>query len=165
MPSRPLLIDPTITNPSYEGIVGNLNHQPANMVLAGPTTGVDAVPAFRVLGASDVPAATPTAFVTLTPGTTVTWATAGVPSAKAKLTPAQSFTLVLTGVVAGQKGTLEIIQGGSGSYAITLPANSKVSGGGSGAITLSTSVGAIDVLEYDTSDGTNLLWTANLNYT
>jgi hypothetical protein len=84
----------------------------------------------------------------------------------AQVTLAGSRTLVLNGLVAGDYGTLEVIQGGSGSYTLTLPTSpvSKVSDGGAGTIVLTTTVGAIDVLVFY-YNGTNLLWNKSLNYT
>jgi len=73
-------------------------------------------------------------------------------------------TLSVTGLQAGCYGTLKVIQGGSGSYTLTLPSSSKVSGGGAGAITLSTTAGSIDIIGFY-YDGTNLLWNAQLDFT
>jgi len=100
--------------------------------------------------------------VTLTYASTITWNVGDYYNAQVTLTG--SATLSVTGLQPGCYGTLKVIQGGSGSYTLTLPSSSKVSGGGAGVITLSTSVGAIDVIGFY-YDGTNLLWNAQLDFT
>lgn len=69
------------------------------------------------------------------------------------LTLTASCTLTLPTPVAGQSFTLVIKQGGSGSYTITWPAEAKFDNGNDP--TLSTAVGAIDVLGFFSPDGTN----------
>ena len=103
-------------------------------------------------------------FVTLTDGATITWATAGLRNNAAKVTLGGSRTLSITGAVAGASGVLKVTQGGSGSYALTLPAGSKVANAGAGAVTLTTAVGSIDILSWY-YDGTNYFWTIGLNFT
>lgn len=61
------------------------------------------------------------AFVTLTSGTSITWATAGEKRNNAKLTLAHNATLSITGQVEGAQGYLELIQDGTGSRTFTLP--------------------------------------------
>jgi plastocyanin len=95
------------------------------------------------------------AFVTLTDGATVTWATAGAPVNHAKVTLGGNRTLDITGEVAGASGTLVVTQDGTGSRTLTLPAGSKAPGG---AFTLSTAAGSIDVLAW-VFDGSVFYWT------
>ena len=79
----------------------------------------------------------------------------------AQVTLVGSRTLAVNTLTAGDYGTLKVIQGGSGSYTLTLPSNSKVSNGGAGAVTLSTAVGSIDILTFY-YDGTTLFWNRKL---
>lgn len=84
----------------------------------------------------------------------------------AQVTLGASRTLLLEQLTPGDYGTIKVIQGGAGSFTLTLPTNpvSKVSDGGAGAITLTAAAGSIDVLVFY-YDGTNLLWNKSLNYT
>lgn len=100
--------------------------------------------------------------VTLTDGATITLNSSE--SYNFKITLEGSRTLAITNLVAGAYGTIEVVQGGSGSYTLTLPSNSKVSGGGSGAVTLSTTVGAIDIIAFY-YNGTTLYWNVQTNFT
>lgn len=65
-------------------------------------------------------------FVTLTSGTSITWATAGEKRNNAKLTLAHNATLSITGAVNGAQGWLEVTQDGTGSRTFTLPAGTVV---------------------------------------
>jgi len=102
--------------------------------------------------------------VTLTDEATINWDISA--AYNAKVTLAASRTLSVNNLVRGDYGTLEVIQGGTGSYTLTLPTSpvSKVANGGAGAITLTAAVGSVDVLSFY-YDGTNLLWNASLNFT
>lgn len=71
-------------------------------------------------------------------------------------------TLAITGAANGSEGTLIVKQDGTGSRTLALPAGSKVDAGGAGAITLTATASAIDVLHWR-YDGTNYFWTKNLN--
>lgn len=80
----------------------------------------------------------------LTDGATVTWdLNAGQ---YATVTLGGSRTLSISNSATGKSGCLVITQDGTGSRTLTLPASSKVGGGGSGAVTLSTTAGAVDIL-------------------
>ena len=70
------------------------------------------------------------------------------------LTLTAACTLTFPTAVAGQSFTLVLKQGGSGSYTITWPA-SIVKWDGGVAPTLTTTVGAIDILGFMCVDGTN----------
>lgn len=69
------------------------------------------------------------------------------------LTLTTNCTLTFPTAVAGQSFTLILKQGGSGSYTVTWPNEAKWDGGN--APTLSTAVGAIDVIGFFSPDGTN----------
>lgn len=81
----------------------------------------------------------------------------------AKVTLAGSRTLNISGMRPGTYGTIEIIQGGSGSNTLTLPANSKVANGGVGALSLSTTAGAIDVATFYYT-GSTFYWTLSTDF-
>lgn len=106
---------------------------------------------------------TPT-FATLTDSATVTWAfTSPQLVGNATVTLGGNRTLLITGLSAGATGVLKVVQDGSGSRTLTLPAGSKVINGGSGAVSLSTAAGAIDILAF-IYDGTNYFWTIGTNF-
>jgi hypothetical protein len=69
------------------------------------------------------------------------------------LTLTENCELTFPTAVAGQSFTLILKQGGSGSYTITWPDSVKWDGGN--APTLSTAVGAIDVVGFFSPDNTN----------
>lgn len=94
-------------------------------------------------------------FVTLTDAATVTWATAGNPVNNAIVTLGGNRTLSITGAISGSTGVLKVIQDGTGSRTLALPAGSIAPGG---AFTLTTTASAKDVLSW-TYDGTSYLWT------
>ncbi len=99
--------------------------------------------------------------VSLTDGATVTWDwNSGTNST---VTIAGNRTLAISNPVAGGYGTIKVIQGTGGSRTLSLPASSKVMGGGAGVVTLSTAVGAIDILTVY-YDGTNYFWTYSTNF-
>lgn len=102
--------------------------------------------------------------IQLTDGATIYWdVSAGY---NAQVTLSGSRTLSVNQLVTGDYGTIKVIQGGSGSYTLTLPTSpvSKVSGAGAGAVTLSTAVGAIDILGFY-YDGTTLFWNIQTDFT
>jgi hypothetical protein len=101
-------------------------------------------------------------YVALTDGATITWTVAGLVN-NASVTLGGNRTLAFSGATSGMTGTLIVKQDGTGTRTLTLPAGSKVIGGGSGAITLSTAANAIDILTW-TYDGTNYFWTYGKNY-
>ena len=104
-------------------------------------------------------------FATLTDGATITWAIGSVPYANATVTIAGNRTLNLTGLVNGGQYVLRLVQDATGSRGLTLGTGCtwKVSGGGAGAITPSTTANAIDVLAF-TYDGTNCYANFNKNF-
>ena len=99
---------------------------------------------------------------TLTDGATVTWDVNN--GLTAKVTIAGSRTLAITNAVAGQFGTLTVIQGSGGSRTLSLPSNSAVIDDGQGIITLSTGDGDKDILSF-LYDGTDFFWTYGKKYT
>lgn len=96
-------------------VPGSLGNQTANTVLAGPTTGGAAAPAFRVLVNADIPAAltgktyngltvtSTTGTLTLANGSTL--ATAGAFSGTLTMTGATNVTLPTTGTLATLAGS------------------------------------------------------------
>jgi hypothetical protein len=101
---------------------------------------------------------------TLTDGATVTWdyATQGT---EAKVTLAGNRTLSITNLPAGKVVylTLEVIQDATGSRTLTLPASTKVIGGGAGAVTLTTTGSATDIITFRWN-GTTLFANLGTNY-
>lgn len=88
----------------------------------------------------------------------MTWAIASAVYAQATLTftvHSGSRTLAITNPVLGGFYTLKLVQDSTGGEGLTLGSGCtwKVSGGGSGAITLSTGANAVDILSF-TYDGT-----------
>lgn len=103
-------------------------------------------------------------FVTLTDAATVTLTCdPNKTEQNAIVTLGGNRTLSISGVVAGMKGVLKVIQDGTGSRTLTLPASSKVISGGSGAITLTTTASGIDVLCWY-YDGSSYLWSYGKNF-
>ncbi len=99
-------------------------------------------------------------FTILTSGATTVWNLSS--STNAQVTISGNTILTINNVQNGIYGTIKIIQGTSGNT-ITLPANSKVTNGGSGQIILSSPVGSVDILSF-VHDGTNYWWNAGYNY-
>lgn len=104
------------------------------------------------------------AFTGQTDGATITWALGSALVASGSVTLAGSRTLAITGPVSGGSYVLRVTQDGTGSRALTLGTGCtwKVSGGGSGAVTLSTAPGTVDVLAF-MYDGANCLATLTKN--
>jgi hypothetical protein len=103
-------------------------------------------------------------FTTLTDGATITITCSSAKAVQnATVTLGGNRTLAISGAANGMTGVLIVKQDGTGSRTLTLPASSKVVSGGSGAITLTTTASAIDVLSW-VYDGTNYLWTFGRNF-
>lgn len=103
-------------------------------------------------------------YTTLTDGATITWTlTSPQLYSNATVTLGGNRTLAFSGTSNGASGTLIVKQDATGGRTLTLPAGSKVAGGGGGACTLSSAANAIDVLTF-TYDGTNYLWTCTQNF-
>ena len=94
-------------------------------------------------------------------GATITWDMKK--GYNADITLGDNRTLVVSGLTKGDYGTIVIRQDNVGSRTLTLPSNSKVSGGGGGAISLSSAANAIDMatLYYD---GTTIWWNLATNF-
>jgi hypothetical protein len=104
-------------------------------------------------------------FATLADAAPVVWAASATAAHQnAKVTITATRVLSLTGWTSGMHGTLQVIQDGVGGWGVTLPAGSKVEGGGAGAVTLTAAAGSIDVLDVF-YDGTNYFWSLKPNYT
>jgi len=101
--------------------------------------------------------------ITLPTGSITTWDMSK--SYNAHVTLTVNSTLILNKLTPGDYGQLKITQGGAGSYTLTLPTayTNKVSGGGAGAVTLSTAVGDIDFLGFY-FDGTTLFWVLSSDF-
>ena len=69
-----------------------------------------------------------------------------------------------TNVSSGDYGTLMVVQDVVGLKTLTLPASFKVVNGGTGAITITATPNAIDVISW-VYDGTNFLVSFGLNFT
>lgn len=98
-------------------------------------------------------------------GATITWAIGSVLNAQGSVTLGGNRTLAITGPVIGGNYVLKVTQDGTGSRTLALGSGCtwKVISGGSGAITLSTAAGSIDVLTF-LYDGTNCLATLGKNF-
>lgn len=100
--------------------------------------------------------------------TTFAAASAGIAAANVTATHSTSTTFVPTGLVKWGSYTVEIMQDATGGgVTFTLGTTGscsawKITGGGAGAITLSSSANAIDMLEF-TYDGTNCVGSLNPN--
>lgn len=93
---------------------------------------------------------------TLTDGATITWDVSL--GQNATVTLGGNRALAISNPVAGEYYTLKVVQDGTGSRTMSLPATSKVVSGGAGAITLTTTASAIDILTCY-YDGTVYYWT------
>lgn len=82
----------------------------------------------------------------------------------AKVTLKGNRTLRIDQLIPGDYGTLEVIQDGTGNRTLTLPTGSKVGSGGAGAVTLTTTASAIDILSFY-YNGTTLYWNITKNFT
>jgi hypothetical protein len=110
----------------------------------------------------------PGAFVAQTDAATVTWAVNSQMCQNASLTftaHGGARTLNITNLATGGSYVLWLKQDGTGGEGLTLGTGCtwKVSGGGTGAITPSTSANVIDVLAF-TYDGTNCYANFNKNF-
>lgn len=81
---------------------------------------------------------------TLTDGATVSWDMSL--GTTAKVTLGGNRTLSISNAVAGEEYFLTVIQDGTGSRTLTLPAGWKVVNGGGGAVVLTTTAGAHDII-------------------
>ena len=81
----------------------------------------------------------------------------------AQITLTGNATLNIRGLTGGEYGTIKIVQDVVGSRTLTLPSISKVSGGGAGALTLSTAANSVDIATFY-YDGVNLFWNLSTNF-
>lgn len=97
--------------------------------------------------------------VTLTDGATVTQTmVTGKVRQHSKVTLGGNRTLAFSGLAAGMEGNLRVIQDGTGSRTLTLPANSRMNGSAT-TVTLLTAASAENILSWYSPDGTNIRWT------
>jgi hypothetical protein len=128
-------------------------------------TGTGATGPTGPTGATGVYAASAFTSLTTTCVGGQTWALASAGVANATITITGSCTLNITGPANGGNYVLRVTQGSGGGHTLTLGTGCtwKVSGGGGGAITPTSSAGAIDVLAF-TYDGANCLVNYNTNF-
>ena len=81
----------------------------------------------------------------------------------AEVTLDQDYDLDIIGAEPGHCCILIVRQDGTGGWSLTLPAGSIVRSSGSGAIALTPSPDAVDVLGF-VFNGTEYLWTYNLEF-
>ena len=81
-------------------------------------------------------------------------------SSTAQVTLGASRSLDVSNAISGDNGTLIVIQGGSGSYTLTLPSGSLTQGG---EYSLSTAVASKDILSFF-YDGSNYFWNVGKAY-
>jgi hypothetical protein len=110
----------------------------------------------------------PGTFATLTDGATVTWAIASAMCDNAGLTftvHSGNRTLNLTGLVNGGSYVVWLKQDATGGEGLVLGTGCtwKVIGGGAGAVTLTATASAIDILSF-TYDGANCYANIGKNY-
>lgn len=136
-----------------------------------------AAPAWDVLVAGDLPAHNHTATEiasgnlplarlyqspqTLTDAATVSWDMAS--NANAKVTLGGNRALAVSNAVAGITYTLEIIQDGTGSRTLSLPAGWKGYNGQGTTLTLTTTASAVDILTVY-YNGTTYYWSSARNF-
>jgi hypothetical protein len=95
--------------------------------------------------------------------TTATLDATGLMEVFGTVTLTGNWTLAITAPTSGLRGTIYVKQDATGGRTFALPAGSKVVDGGAGAIALSTSANAIDVLSF-VYDGTNYFWFYGKNF-
>ena len=81
----------------------------------------------------------------------------------ASLTLSDNTSIDIRNTIPGMIGIISIKQDATGSRKLTLPAGSKVSGGGNGMLTLSTDPGAVDIVSFY-FDGENFFWNMKSNF-
>jgi hypothetical protein len=106
----------------------------------------------------------PQTLTTLTDASTVTWDYSTM-TREAKVTLGGNRTLSITNLPAGKVVylTLGVIQDGTGSRTLALPAGTKVIKGGAGVVTLTATANAVDILSFRWN-GVTLYCTYGNNY-
>jgi hypothetical protein len=133
----------------------------ANQVPVGVSGGGSYAP--QTLGSGAFATVKP-ATAPLTDGATITWTEVAAKAVQnAKVTLGGNRTLAMSGWVDGDTGLLIVKQDSAGGRSLILPAGSVVQSGGGGAVTLSTSANAVDVLTVY-YDGANFYWTYSANF-
>jgi hypothetical protein len=111
------------------------------------------------------PAEPAPAWETLVDGATVTWPwVAWKAVQQAAVTLGGARTLDITGMTNGQRGTLLVTQDGTGGRTLAMPASTLVEGAGAGAVPLTATAGAVDLLRFERT-GANFLVTVFPNFT
>ena len=155
---------------SAVNITGGVSTDPADApitVLSGDVSTPGSGSGVSTIGAAKVAPSMMKAstFDAQTDGATITWNMASVKDAFATVTLGGNRTLNISNPVIGGNYIFKITQDGTGSRTLSLGTGCtwKVAAGGSGAITLSASAGAVDVLAF-TYDGTNCYANLGKNY-
>jgi hypothetical protein len=99
---------------------------------------------------------------TLTDGATITFNASN--GSNAVVTLGGNRTLAFSNTRTGAYYTLRVIQDGTGSRTLAMPASVKVIGGGAGVVTLSTAANSVDLISFY-FDGTNYWTSFGQNYT
>lgn len=126
---------------------------------ATATTATAADSSTKVATTAFVAAATLQTEVTLTDGATVTQTmVSNQADQNAKVTLGGNRTLAFSGLAAGMRGNLRVIQDGTGSRTLALPASSRVNGSAT-TVTLLTAAAAENILSWYSPDGSAIRWT------
>jgi hypothetical protein len=99
--------------------------------------------------------------VSLTDGSTITWTLVPGENQRtqcATVTLGGNRTLAFSGLARNMGGYLRVIQDGTGSRTLALPANSRVNGSTT-TVTLLTAAAAENILAWFSPDGTAIRWT------
>lgn len=153
----------TMTLPSVSSSLAPLASPTFTGTPAAPTTSANDNTT-QIATTAFVRAAVLSSYATLTDGATITWTmVAGSQAQHATVTLGGNRTLAFSGTASGMEGTLIVKQDGTGSRTLTLPATSKVISGGAGAVTLTTTASAVDILSWS-YDGSNIYWTIGKNF-
>ena len=101
-------------------------------------------------------------FKALTDDSTISWDYSLGYNAKIILTGATG-TLAISGVTDGDSGILYVIQDGTGSRSMNLPAGSEVANAGGGSIAFTSNIDAKDIISFK-YDGNIYVWNVSYDY-
>jgi hypothetical protein len=117
-----------------------------------------------VADVSDYNASIAPAFTILSDGATITWTmNPALTVQNAKVTLGGNRTLAFASAAEGMSGVLIVVQDGSGSRQLILPAGSKVVNNGSGAVTLTSAASGVDILGW-VKGPSSIYWTVLSNF-
>lgn len=154
---------PAVSDPTFSA-------KSANVVLAGPATGSDAIPTFRALVAADIPSlayltnetAVPD-FDELTDAATIVWDFNNYKMRSGHVILTDNRNLQVDNVPNNGSGLLHIEQDATGNRTLTV-SNSVVGNNGMGVLPTSTAGGAIDQAFF-VKRGSTLYWSLIPNFT